>query len=211
MPFFNEAGVLTHRLIAKTGAIAGSIQQLQGVELQYFSPRNAGVIVQKLEAKEATWDESKETLVGHGPIAVTTLENRLTGEGFDFSVATSLLHIHRDFTMTNAEAVLTSDRATIELVVEKSGEELKVRDVKRCEAIDNLHIVIQPAAQKKYRFTEAFSDLAVYDGQSKVVTLPHPTRTKKLDGGEGRFNTFTFTIGDQGKNDPTGSHRVTRP
>ena len=154
------------------------------------------MIVQKLEATEATWDKKKETLVGRGPIVVATLENRLTGEGFDFTLATSLLHIHRDFTMTNAEALLTSDRATVELIVER-GEDVKVRDVKRCEAIGNLHIVIQPTAQKRYLFKEAFSDLAIYDGVTKNVVLPNPTRTLKLDGGEGRFVRTEFLLGDQ--------------
>jgi hypothetical protein len=199
LPFFNESGKLTHRLLAKTGTMSGGIQKLHGVELHYFSPTDPNVVVQKIEATEATWDEKKGTLVGRGPIAVATVENRLTGEGFDFALATSLLHIHRQFSMTNAEAVLTSDRATIELVVEKSGEDLKVRDIKRCEAIGNLHIVIQPAAQKRYRFKEVFSDLGVYDGVTKIVTLPHPTRTVQLDGGEGRWGKFEFLLEDQAK------------
>lgn len=202
LPFFNESGKLTHRLLAKTGTMSGGIQKLHGVELHYFSLTDPNVIVQKIEATEATWDEKKETLVGRGPIAVATVENRLTGEGFDFAVATSLLHIHRQFSMTNAEAVVTSDRATIELVMEKSGEDLKVRDIKRCEAIGNLHIVIQPAAQKRYYFKEAFSDLAVYDGTTKVVTLPNPTRTLQVDGGQGNVKHTAFLLGDQAKKDP---------
>jgi hypothetical protein len=211
LPFFNESGKLTHRLLAKTGTISGGTQKLHGVELHYFSPTDPNVVVQKLEAMEATWDEKKETLVGRGPIAVATEENRLTGEGFDFTLATSLLHIHRQFSMTNKEAVLTSDRATIELVVEKSGEDLKVRDVKRCEAIDNLHIVIQPGAQKRYRFKEAFSDLAVYDGPTKIVTLPNPTRTLQVAGGEGNVKHLTFLLGDQAKKDLAAPANTTRP
>jgi hypothetical protein len=199
LPFFDAAGKLTHRLLARTGTMSGGIQKLHGVELQYFSPADPTLVVQKLEATEATWDEKKETLVGRGSIVVATIENRLTGDGFDFALATSLLHIHRNFTMTNAEASLTSDRATIELIVDKGGEDLKVRDVKRCEAIGNLHIVIQPAAQKRYHFKEAFSDLAIYDGVTKNVVLPNPTRTLKLDRGEGRFNRMEFLLGDRAK------------
>lgn len=201
LPFFDAAGKLTHKLVAKTGTMSGSVQKLHGVELHYFSSSEPGVIVQKLEAAEATWDEKKETLVGHGSIAVSTIENRLTGEGFDFALATSLLHIHRNFTMSNPEAHLTSDRATIELVVEQGGENLKVRDVKRCEATGHLHIAIQPAAQKRYGFKEAFSDQAVYDGVTKVVTLPQPTRALKPDGGEIRSKTMTFLLGDRTKNE----------
>jgi hypothetical protein len=202
LPFFDAAGKLTHRLLAKTGTMAGGLQKLHGVELQYFSPTDPSLVVQKLEAGEATWDEKEETLMGRGSIVVATIENRLTGNGFDFTLATSLLHIHRNFTMTNAEASLTSDRATIELIVERSGdEEVKVRDVKRCEAIGNLHIVIQPAAQKRSHFKEAFSDLAIYDGVTKIVELPNPTRTLKLDGGEGRFKRMEFLLTDQAKKD----------
>jgi hypothetical protein len=166
--------------------------------------------VQKLEAGEATWDEKKETLVGSGPIVVATIEHRLTGTGFDFALATSLLHIHRDFTMTNDEARLTSDRATIELVVEKS-DQVKIRDVRRCEAIGNLHIVIQPTAQKRYRFKEAFSDRAIYDGVTKNVVLPHATRTVKLDGGAGRFDRLEFLLEDQAKKKPPVSGDSVRP
>jgi hypothetical protein len=199
IPFFNDAGKLTHRLLAKSGTKSGDIQNLRSVEVHYFAPADPKVIVQKIEASEATWDAKKETLVGYGAIVVATLENRLTGDGFDFALATALLHIHRNFTMTNRELRLTSDRATIELIVDRKDEDVKVTDVKRCEAIGNLHIVVQPAAYEKYRLKEAFSDLAIYDGATKIVSLPHPTRTLKVDGGEGRFNTLTIDLRDQGK------------
>jgi len=75
LPFFDQAGKLTHRLLAKTGTMAGGIQKLHGVELHYFAPEDPKVIVQKLEAGEATWDEKKETLVGSGPIVVATIEH----------------------------------------------------------------------------------------------------------------------------------------
>lgn len=199
IPFFDAAGNLTHRMMAQNGTRAGALQNLRGVEIHYFEPGDPKTIVQKLEAQEATWDDKKETLVGRGPIVVATVENRLTGQGFDFALATSLLHIHRDFAMSNDEVVLTSDRATVELLIEKSGEDVKVRDVKRCEAIGNLHIVTQPAAETKYRFKEAFSDLAIYDGASQMVTLPHPTRLLKSDGGKGNANTLTINLRDEAK------------
>jgi hypothetical protein len=184
LPFFNAAGKLTHKLIAKDGAKAGNLQNLRGVEIHYFSATDPTVIEQKLEAEEATWDASKETLVGRGPITVTTEENRVTGEGFDFALATSLLHIHRNFTMTNPEAVMTSDRATVELVVERAGDEVKIRDIKRCEAIGNLLVEIQPTATQTYRFDKLRSNLAIYDGATQTITLPNQIRGIK-DGKEG--------------------------
>ena len=199
IPFFNPDGKLTHRMLAKSGTKSGEVQQLHGIEIHYFEPSDPKVIVQKIEAAEATWNSRKETLVGRGPIAVATEENRLSGDGFDFSLATSLLHIHRNFEMANREVLLTSNRATIELIVDRKDEDVKVRDVKRCEAIDALHIVVQPTAEKKYHFKEAFSDLAIYDGVTQVVSLPHPTRTIQTEGGEGNFNTFTVNLRDEAK------------
>ena len=201
VPFFNAAGKLSHRLLAKSGTLSDGVHSLQGVALHYFSPDDPTVIVQKLETAEATWDDRKETLAGQGSLVVATVEHRITGEGFDFALATSLLHIHRQFTMTNDEALLTSDRATIELIVER-GTGVKVRDVKRCEAIGNLHVVIQPAAQSRYRFKEAFSDLAIYDGVTRNVVLPNQTRTLQVSGGEARFNRMEFLLGDQAKKSP---------
>lgn len=200
IPFFDHEGKLTHRMMAKSGIKSGSLQQLVGIEIHYFTPNDPTVIVQKLEADEATWDDKKETLVGRGPIVVATVDNRLTGVGFDFALASSLLHIHRNFTMSNREVLLTSDRAKIELVVDRAGEDLKIRNVERCEAIGNLHIVVQPTAQKKYRFKEAFSDLAIYDGVTQVISLPHPTRTLQPEGGEGHFETLTVNLRDEVKN-----------
>jgi hypothetical protein len=202
IPFFNETGHLTHRLLAKRGKKSGHVQHLAEVEVHYFAAADPTLIVQKLEADDATWDERKETLVGRGRIVVATQENRLTGEGFDFALATSLLHIHRNFTMTNAEAVVTSDRAIAELVVEQSGENLKLRDVKRCEAIGNLQITVQPTAKKKYYFDKLSSDLAIYEGATRTVTLPHPVRTSQRDGGRGAFNTMNFTLGPAGDETP---------
>ena len=199
VPFFNAAGKLTHRMMARTGTKSGNVQKLRGVEIHYFSLTDPKLIVQKLEAAQATWDDRKETLVGDGPVVVATEENRLTGDGFDFALATSLLHIHRNFRMENSDVIVTSDRATVELIVERAGENVKVRDVRRCDAIGNLHVLVQPAAQKNYRFKEAFSDLASYDGLTRIVLLPHPTRTIQLDGGEGRFRTLTIDLKDQAK------------
>lgn len=204
VPFFNDAGELTHRMIAASGTRAGDVQNLQSIEIHYFAPDDPNTIVQKLEASEATWDDTKGTLVGRGPVVLATVENRLTGDGFDFSLETSLLQIHRNFTMNNREVRLTSDRAKIELIVDQAGDELRVRDVKRCEAIGNLHIVVQPTAQKKYRFEEAFSDLAIYDGVTQVVSLPHPTRIIHPDGGEGRFNTFMINLQDEARRSAVG-------
>jgi hypothetical protein len=199
IPFFNTGGKLTHRMLAKSGTKSGDLQQLHGIEIHYFEPSDPKVIVQKIEAAEATWDGRKETLVGRGPIAVATEENRLSGDGFDFSLATSLLRIHRNFEMANREVLLTSARANIELIVDRKDEDVKVRDVKGCEAIGALHVVVQPTAQKKYGFKEAFSDLAIYDGATQVVSLPHPTRTLQTEGGQGNFNTFTINLRDEAK------------
>ena len=210
IPFFDNAGKLTHRLLAKSGTKSGDIQNLRTIEVHYFSPSDPKVIVQKIEASEATWDAKKETLVGREAIVVATVENRLTGDGFDFSLGTALLHIHRNFAMTNSELRLTSDRATIELIVDRRNDDVKVTDVKRCEAIGNLHIVVEPKAQEKYRIKEAFSDLGVYDGVNKIVSLPHPTRTLKVGGGEGRFNTFTMDLRDEAKKDGNAEQKNRR-
>ncbi len=176
LPFFDEAGKPTHRLTATHGVASGGLQALRGVELVYFSPDDPKVIVQKLVAAEAVWDPVKEFLASDGAIEVTTDENTITGEGFDFAFSTALLHVHRKFTMTNREVLLTSDRATVELIVEQKGAERKIRDVKRCDAIGNLHIIVQPTAQGKYVFEEAWSTRASYDGATQIVTLPEPMR-----------------------------------
>ncbi|MGH7946097.1 MAG: hypothetical protein ACREF9_13955 [Opitutaceae bacterium] len=199
IPFFSDAGTLTHRIIAKSGSKSGDIRTLHEVEIHYFAPKDPTLVVQKIEAADATWDERKEILSGRGSILVATIENRLTGEGFDFALATALLQIHRRFTMTNREFRLTSDRANIELIVERAEDDLNVRDVKRCEAIGNLHIVVEPATQPRYRVKEAFSDLAIYDGATGIVSLPHPTRTVQADGGEGKFETLTINLRDPAK------------
>lgn len=193
IPFFDDAGRLTHKMLAKIGTKSGQLQKLQEIEIHYFSATDPTVIVQKLEAADATWDDTKETLVGRGPIVVATVENRLTGKGFDFALATSLLHIHQNFTMTNREVVVTSDRATVELIVERAGDNMKVRDVKRCEAIGHLQITVQPTATKTYPFEKASSEIAIYDGPTQTVTLPKPTRTLNKRR-ESTVNTLTINL-----------------
>jgi hypothetical protein len=196
LPFFNATGKLTHKMIAKDGSKAGNLQMLREVEIHYFSPDDPAVIVQKLEAEEATWDARKETLVGRGPVVIVTEENRVTGEGFDFALATSLLKIHRNFTMSNREVVTTSDRAIVELVVERSGDQLKIRDVKRAEAIGNLQVVVQPTATQKYAFEKALSDFAIYEGATQTITLPNPIRLTKKDQPAGQMNKAEIRLKD---------------
>lgn len=177
VPFFDANGKLTHRLTANTGVITGAAQSLNKVELVYYSTTDPQRVVQTLTAADALWDPKKETLTGRGTIEVVTEESKLTGEGFDFTLATALLHIHRAFTMTNADLRLTSDRATVELIVAQKGGDRKVRDVKRCEAIGNLHVVIAPAARERYNVEELWSPLALYDGATRIITFPQPTRS----------------------------------
>lgn len=177
VPFFDASGRLTHRLNAKTGVVTGAAQSLREVELVYYSATDPQRVVQTLLAADALWDPRKETLTGRGAIEVITEESKLTGEGFDFTLSTALLHLHRAFTMTNADLRLTSDRATVELIVEQKGADRKVRDVKRCEAIGHLHVVIAPAARERYNVEELWSPLAIYDGATQIITFPQPTRS----------------------------------
>lgn len=194
IPFFDAAGKLTHRMTAARGTKAGTAQQLQEVELVYFSVREPNVIVQKVLATDATWDDQREILTGRGKIVVATEENRITGEGFDFALGTGLLHIQHDFKMDNAELLVTSRRATVELMVERAGEEVKVRDVKRCEAVGDLEIVVQPTAKKHYDFVRAHSERAIYSGATRIIEVPQQIRYVKPDGHEATSNTLTIKL-----------------
>lgn len=198
-PFFNEAGQLTHKMVAARGALAGSVRRLEQIEIHYYSLTKPNTIVQKVLADEATWDEQKETLTGTRSIVVATEENRLTGEGFDFALATSLLHIHRNFQMENREMILTSDRATAELLVSRSGDSVQVRDVKWCDAEGNLQILVQPTATREHPFQKASSEIAHYDGATKVVTLPREIRAFDRKGQERRFNQMEIKLGSAKK------------
>jgi hypothetical protein len=203
-PFFNEAGKLTHRMVAARGALTGRVRRLEQVEIHYFSLTEPATIVQKVLADEATWDEKMETLTGTRSVVVETEDNRLSGDGFDFALATSLLHIHRNFRMENREVVVTSDHATAELLVAKSAENVQVRDVKWVDAIGDLQIVVQPTATREYRFEKAFSDIAHYEGATQVVTLPNAIRAIDRKGQPIDINHMEIKVG--GKKPPAPAH-----
>jgi hypothetical protein len=199
LPFFDDHGKPTHKMTAARGTLEGVSRRLEEVEIHYFSATDPTVIVQKVQAREATWDEKKETLTGTGSILVATEENRLTGEGFDFALATSLLHVHRNFKMENREIVLTSERATAELIVAKSEDSVRFRDVKTCEAMGNLQVVVQPTATRPYDFKTASSDVAIYDGAEKNVTMPNPVNAVLKSGQPATFNKIQFKVGPMEK------------
>ena len=188
LPFFNDAGKLTHKMTAARGATSGNLRRLEDVQIAYFSLTEPDTIVQKVTAEEAVWDEKKEILTGMRSIVVATEENRLTGQGFDFALATSRLHIHREFRMENREMILTSDRATAELLMAKSGENRQVRDVKWCDAEGNLRIVVQPTATREYELNEARSEIAHYDGIARTVTLPKAINGIRRNGQPAAFD-----------------------
>ena len=198
IPFFDDAGKLTHKVIAKRGTLIGASQQLEQAEFDYYENGDPERVVQRVIASKATWDEKKEILAGEGPIAVETEQNRLTGVGFDFALATARLNIQRDFAMTNPEMVLESDRAVVDLVVQRQGETVKVSDVKRCEAFGNLHIKVLPTAKKTYHFDEAFSDRAVYEGATHTITLPNQIRFLRA-GKESTSNRFEIKLDEKSK------------
>lgn len=186
VPFFDLAGRPTHKLQASRATMVGSTQRMEEVEIVYFSAKDPTVVVQRVKARDAMWDQQKEILTGSGHVDVVTEQSRLTGEGFDFALGTSLLHIHRAFSLSNSEMKLTSDRAKVDLLIERAGDDVRVRDVKRCEAIGNLEVVVQPGATREFPFEKAYSEIAIYDGATQVVTLPKPTRGLK-NGAEGWF------------------------
>lgn len=198
-PFFDSAGVLTHKVVAKHGSKAGTTQRLQEVEIEYYEAGDPRRVVQRLIATEATWEEKKEILSGGAAIVVETEENRLTGEGFHFALGTSRLNIHRNFTMTNPELVLTSDRAVVDLVIDRKDESVKLRDVHRCEAIGNLRVKILPTATKKYDYEEAHSQRAVYIGATHTIDMPEPTRLSKKNELPATVSHFTIKLDPKSK------------
>lgn len=176
LPFFNEAGALTHKLVAKHGVATGETKQLEEAEILYFAADDPTHVIQRVAAATAVWNEKAGTLTGGGLVEVRTETSQLSGEGFDFTLATSVLHIQRTFRMANPDFVLTGDRATADLLIDKRGEQLKLRDVRRCEAEGDLHLVASSGHPSKLPFQEAFTDLGIYEGMAHTITLPHPIR-----------------------------------
>lgn len=174
-PFFNEAGQLTHRVNADYATKTGEKRVLSGVLVEYFEAGDPKRVTQRITASEATWNETQQTMAGEGAIVIETDVNRLSGEGFLFTLARSQVEIHRQFAMSNDEVDLTSDRAVVDLVLERDGKDqtdVRVRDVKRCEAIGHLHLKVRPAARGKYEVDEAKSERAVYDGATHTIKIP---------------------------------------
>lgn len=196
IPFFDANGKPTHRMAARSGVMIGGHQKLKAVEVVYFSAKDPSIVVQTVRAADAIWDEQREVLTGTGAVEITTEENRLTGTGFDFTLATGVLHLQHDFTMTNREVRLTSDRATVDLIVERKDDAVKVRDVNRCEASGNLHVVVQPTAQRTYPFEQATSHVAVYEGATQVITFPQEIRYVRK-GREVTSNTLKIELGEK--------------
>jgi hypothetical protein len=177
LPFFDPTGRLTHRLTAARAHNQGAVRRFEDVEVVYFSPNEPDRVIQRVRATDAVWDDTHDTLTGDGAINAETADSTLAGEGFAFALATSVLKIERNFKLTNAGFVLTSDRAVADLLIEKTATAVKLRDVKRCEAIGHLHVVSRGAARAKFHFDEAFSEKAIYAGQEKTLSFPNPVRT----------------------------------
>lgn len=192
-PIFDASGRRMHVLRAERGTLRGHLHTLTGVELVFFSADQSDRVVQRIQAQRATWDVAKETLTGDGRVVVTTDFSRLSGEGFDFTLATSLLRFHRAFSLENSEVKLTSDRAVAELVTHGTGASVRVSDVKRCEAQGSLVVTVLPTARNKYVCDQAFSEIAIYDGATRTIELPQPTRTVTR-GSEGRIGHVRFEL-----------------
>ncbi|HEY1107963.1 MAG TPA: hypothetical protein VGE76_05000 [Opitutaceae bacterium] len=195
-PFFNEAGQLTHRIIADSATKNGEQRKLSGVLVEYFEAGDPKRVTQRITASEATWSETRQTLAGDGAIVIETDVNRLSGEGFLFTLPRSQVEIQRRFAMSNDEVDLTSDRAIVDLVLERDGKgetDVRVRDIKRCEAIGNLHLKVRPAARGKYEVDEARSERAVYDGPTHTIKIPQNAQMMHK-GRPWTSSEFTYTL-----------------
>jgi hypothetical protein len=201
IPIFDEAGILTHRLTSERGTLAGAQYHLEGVELVTLSPTDPTRVVRRMRTVEANWDQRKEVLEGPGAVHVETEDTKLHGEEFRFELGTAQLTIARNFALANPDVVLNSDRAIVDLVIDREEDDVRVRDLKRFEAAGNLHVVVQPAAQARYNFDEAFSDRAIYDGASHTITLPNEVRLRR-DGQMGVTQRLDIELGERGA--PTG-------
>jgi hypothetical protein len=194
VPFFDDAGRLTHRLYADRGASSGGLQRLQGVRIDFYTAADPKRVEQRVTTDEAVWDPKKETLTGSGRIAVETERTQLAGEGFAFVLATGRIDIHRQFSMTHPDSLLTSDRAEVDLVLQRDGDDVRLRDVKRVEAFGNLRVMIPPAVRKQVLgVEELFSERAIYDGATHTIHLPEKVRGKK-SGGAAEFNGFRYEL-----------------
>lgn len=194
IPFFDASGRLTHKVVAQRGTLSGAARSLEQVEVVYLADGDPSRVVQRVRAQAATWNEKTGVLEGAGPVTVETEENQLSGEGFRFELARSQLLIHRAFRMANPEVVLTADRAVVDLVVERAGDAVALRDVRQCEAIGHLHVTVQPSARRRFDFDEAFSERALYDGATHTVEIPQETRFAKAGRPTGRAGHFSFKL-----------------
>jgi hypothetical protein len=79
------------------------------------------------------------------------------------------------------------------------GDDVKVTDVKRCEAIGHLLIVVTPTAKNRYDFTRAQSERAIYEGASRVVEFPERVRYTRRDGTDATSNSLTIKLPPAGK------------
>lgn len=175
IPFFDPAGRMTHKLTAKSGTLQGEDRVLHDAEELYFAADDSSKVVQRINAEEAVYSEKKQTLTGSGPLRVTTLASQLSGVGFDFSLGTSVLNLHRDVRMQDPEFVVTGDRGNAELVIEKTGDKLEYRGIRGAKFTGNLHLVTLKRG-KKIRIEEAFTDVAIFDGFTRTITLPNELR-----------------------------------
>jgi hypothetical protein len=198
-PFFDETGNLTHKVHAERARKKGVVQMLDTVLVEYFAPGDPRQITQRVRMADALWDSAAETLVGSGSVSVETPESRLSGQGFHFALATGQLKIHREFVLVNQELRLTSDRAVVDLVFErgKEADDVRLQDVRRCEAIGNLQIKVLPTATRRYEADEAFSTRAVYDGATHIIRLPESTRMVKGGRPAGTVNKLDFALREE--------------
>ena len=194
VPFFNERGQLSHKLTAERGRMVASRHHLESVVIEYYSGTQPDLVVQRVQAERAVWDDGRQTLSGDGRVEVETEESRLAGTGFDFALDSAVLNIHRDFRLSTAEAVVTSERATVDLVLEREGETLRFRDIRRCIAERNVHIVIAAAERKRHGIDEAVSERVVYDGRARTITSPGTVRALRA-GRESTSATVNVQLG----------------
>lgn len=66
-------------------------------------------------------------------------------------------------------------------MVERSGTQMKVQDIRRCEAIGHVHLLAEKPG-KEIPFRTADTDLAIYDGNAGTITMPHAIRMEGKKG-----------------------------
>lgn len=183
-PIFAPSGVLIERVKAESGTLSESgPPQLENVTVEVLDPVHPAHVTETIWTSLAFYDEKARRVYGPAEVRLTAPDIAATAVGFELQLDADTLTLQRDVRVHTADGNLSSESAVVTTCPQKTSAKDPLARARRIELRGDVRVVRLKEKTALFQLDEVRTDLAIYAGETGIVTCPHPVHEYR-DGRE---------------------------